>query len=348
MEKENSRPPTSDLNRSFNDEPSCRYLPPPMVSTPLTANAPPFRPGHSTHRHHHDVPPLPTINAAISKAFRRSSQPETANAAMTKALGHNNVAGRRLSQAPISGHQLVAEFAKLQLEEKQLPARVVAPMATWKMDVPHAPRAVSRSTSRTSSVSSIGSQSNAALSMIAPWSAVSSRRGQASLMTQAPPRNSAMFHESRFKTELCRQYDELGACDYGDRCMYAHGVEELKQLPYRHPKFKTERCSAFHDLGYCMFGPRCSFVHHRDTLEQIVQKIQQDQEAYEAQQNLLAPAVTAEAIANAVSNAQVDELSTLDFSEFDAYVDKLVATDDFNLFCKDQSSRLPTFQRITA
>lgn len=73
---------------------------------------------------------------------------------------------------------------------------------------------------------------------------------------------NSMFSESRYKTvwkrvgfvihffnyalivlwqELCRQFDEIGDCEYGDRCLFAHGFEELKAPNNRHPKFKTER-----------------------------------------------------------------------------------------------------------
>lgn len=89
-----------------------------------------------------------------------------------------------------------------------------------------------------------------------------------------------MFQESRYKTELCRQFEELGVCEYGDRCLYAHGTFELKQMPNRHPKFRTERCSAYHDLGYCMFGPRCSFLHQKEDwvalLREIHEKVEKE------------------------------------------------------------------------
>jgi len=91
------------------------------------------------------------------------------------------------------------------------------------------------------------------------------RRG----MPEAPKQN-LMFNESRYKTELCRQYSELGVCEYGDRCLFAHGQYELKNLPNRHPKFKTERCSAYHDLGFCDFGPRCSFIHDKINTERVL------------------------------------------------------------------------------
>lgn len=90
----------------------------------------------------------------------------------------------------------------------------------------------------------------------------------------APPKHNVMYHESRYKTEICRQFDEIGECEYGDRCLFAHGLFELKNVPHKHPKFKTERCSAFHDLGFCAFGPRCSFVHETADASEILDNIQ--------------------------------------------------------------------------
>jgi len=66
---------------------------------------------------------------------------------------------------------------------------------------------------------------------------------------------------SRYKTELCRPFQESGTCKYGDRCQFAHGVEEIRTL-VRHPKYKTELCRTFHSTGFCPYGPRCHFVHN--------------------------------------------------------------------------------------
>lgn len=65
---------------------------------------------------------------------------------------------------------------------------------------------------------------------------------------------------SRYKTELCRQFSENGQCKYGDKCQFAHGVEELKDVK-RHPKYKTDFCKTFHSKGFCPYGPRCHFIH---------------------------------------------------------------------------------------
>lgn len=66
---------------------------------------------------------------------------------------------------------------------------------------------------------------------------------------------------SRYKTELCRPYEESGRCRYGDKCQFAHGTHELRVLS-RHPKYKTDLCRTFHTTGYCPYGARCHFVHN--------------------------------------------------------------------------------------
>lgn len=66
---------------------------------------------------------------------------------------------------------------------------------------------------------------------------------------------------SRYKTELCRPYEESGICKYGDKCQFAHGYNELRNLA-RHPKYKTELCRTYHKVGFCPYGPRCHFVHN--------------------------------------------------------------------------------------
>ncbi|TRY89401.1 hypothetical protein DNTS_010805 [Danionella cerebrum] len=68
---------------------------------------------------------------------------------------------------------------------------------------------------------------------------------------------------SRYKTELCRTFAERGICKYGNKCQFAHGPEELRDLS-RHPKYKTEPCRTFHSIGFCPYGIRCHFVHNAE------------------------------------------------------------------------------------
>ncbi|ORX43179.1 hypothetical protein DM01DRAFT_1266445, partial [Hesseltinella vesiculosa] len=63
-----------------------------------------------------------------------------------------------------------------------------------------------------------------------------------------------------YKTELCRNWSETGACRYLEKCQYAHGVEELIQVE-RHPRYKTEECRTFSREGTCCYGSRCTFIH---------------------------------------------------------------------------------------
>ncbi|XP_076169202.1 tis11 zinc finger protein [Ptiloglossa arizonensis] len=72
---------------------------------------------------------------------------------------------------------------------------------------------------------------------------------------------SASEPTSRYKTELCRPFEESGTCKYGDKCQFAHGYNELRNLA-RHPKYKTELCRTFHTIGFCPYGPRCHFIHN--------------------------------------------------------------------------------------
>jgi hypothetical protein len=60
--------------------------------------------------------------------------------------------------------------------------------------------------------------------------------------------------ETKFKTEMCRNWLELGACGYGKKCNYAHGkVEILDKLP-ANEKYKSKDCLPFHEKGYCTYG----------------------------------------------------------------------------------------------
>ncbi|XP_063060593.1 mRNA decay activator protein ZFP36L1-like [Engraulis encrasicolus] len=70
---------------------------------------------------------------------------------------------------------------------------------------------------------------------------------------------------TRYKTELCRTYEESGTCKYGAKCQFAHGMDELRGLN-RHPKYKTEPCRTFHTIGFCPYGARCHFIHNADEI----------------------------------------------------------------------------------
>lgn len=59
-----------------------------------------------------------------------------------------------------------------------------------------------------------------------------------------------------YKTEICRSYEETGKCKFDDRCLFAHGKEELREVK-RHPRYKTEICRVSFTLcpnNFSLFG----------------------------------------------------------------------------------------------
>ncbi len=56
-------------------------------------------------------------------------------------------------------------------------------------------------------------------------------------------------------------YREKSTCPHGARCLFAHGLTELRPYRGRHPKHKTQPCKSFHETGYCNYGYRCSYIH---------------------------------------------------------------------------------------
>ncbi|XP_054453846.1 mRNA decay activator protein ZFP36 [Anoplopoma fimbria] len=75
-----------------------------------------------------------------------------------------------------------------------------------------------------------------------------------------PAQVQPVLAPNRYKTELCRGFQETGSCKYGSKCQFAHGEAELRGL-FRHPKYKTEPCRTFYNFGYCPYGSRCHFIH---------------------------------------------------------------------------------------
>lgn len=69
----------------------------------------------------------------------------------------------------------------------------------------------------------------------------------------------------KFKTEMCRNWT-LGLCQFGDKCAFAHGSEEIRSK-LKFSNYKTKDCKQFHELGYCQYGSRCQFKH-RETSEE--------------------------------------------------------------------------------
>ncbi|KAI9285427.1 hypothetical protein BC943DRAFT_277725 [Umbelopsis sp. AD052] len=74
------------------------------------------------------------------------------------------------------------------------------------------------------------------------------------------PKTSKDKKADLYKTEMCRNWQEIGYCRYGKKCRYAHGHTELRAVK-RHQRYKTEVCRTYHETGTCPYGVRCTFIH---------------------------------------------------------------------------------------
>uniref|UniRef100_A0A8C8DNC8 mRNA decay activator protein ZFP36 n=1 Tax=Oryzias sinensis TaxID=183150 RepID=A0A8C8DNC8_9TELE len=141
----------------------------------------------------------------------------------------------------------------------------LAPQQHWNRELPqsslsHIPFRVDRS------VSMIEGRADKSVSppllLPPPGLCVNNNNCGASPRAPVPPPHIS----TRYKTELCRTYEESGSCKYGAKCQFAHGLEELRGLS-RHPKYKTEPCRTFHTIGFCPYGARCHFIHNADEIQ---------------------------------------------------------------------------------
>lgn len=63
------------------------------------------------------------------------------------------------------------------------------------------------------------------------------------------------------KTELCKNWELVGECRFGDECSFAHGMDQLQPKKHLHEKYKTKPCKRFHKQGACCYGNRCQYKH---------------------------------------------------------------------------------------
>ena len=75
-------------------------------------------------------------------------------------------------------------------------------------------------------------------------------------------------NDPKYKTELCKKFMETNFCEYGNKCRFAHGYNELvvkKQINH----YKQKLCNSFFNKGYCPYGSRCNFKHDERKIQQI-------------------------------------------------------------------------------
>lgn len=69
------------------------------------------------------------------------------------------------------------------------------------------------------------------------------------------PQNTYSYR-LKFKTELCKNFEAVGSCRWGDQCCYAHGSSELRNKTHLNSNYKSKICKHFHGQGACPYGLR--------------------------------------------------------------------------------------------
>lgn len=88
--------------------------------------------------------------------------------------------------------------------------------------------------------------------------------GSLELGTQKANRTNAC----KYKTEICKNFSEMGSCPYRSKCQFAHGSEELLQTaPAPRKAYRTKKCKSFWESGVCRYGFRCQFLHYASEAE---------------------------------------------------------------------------------
>ncbi|KAL4484277.1 hypothetical protein ABPG72_006388 [Tetrahymena utriculariae] len=75
--------------------------------------------------------------------------------------------------------------------------------------------------------------------------------------------------EQKYKTELCKNWVSKGICQYGQKCRFAHGKEELIERLAMNKNYKTKLCSAYHKEQVCQYAARCHFKHDERPVSEI-------------------------------------------------------------------------------
>ena len=86
----------------------------------------------------------------------------------------------------------------------------------------------------------------------------------------------------RYKTALCRHFDTPQGCSYGEKCQFAHGINELKQIDKnmmaQNPmqamdnkqknilNYKIVKCKNWEKDKSCKYGAHCTYAHGEEEL----------------------------------------------------------------------------------
>ena len=86
-------------------------------------------------------------------------------------------------------------------------------------------------------------------------------------------RQKTIIDETKFKTEMCKNWQTRGFCNYEAKCKFAHGPHELNKKDFVNKNlYKSKPCISFHTKHFCPYGLRCLFIHQDKPLKSIVEK----------------------------------------------------------------------------
>ena len=74
--------------------------------------------------------------------------------------------------------------------------------------------------------------------------------------------------DPKYKTELCKTFMQKHICQYGNKCRFAHGENELVTKTQNN-NYKKKTCKSFFNLGYCPYGIRCNFQHDQRKISEV-------------------------------------------------------------------------------
>ena len=57
-------------------------------------------------------------------------------------------------------------------------------------------------------------------------------------------------------------HSQTGFCKWADKCLFAHGVEEIKAKTHVPIRYKTKKCENYSKTGFCPYGQRCLYIHN--------------------------------------------------------------------------------------
>ncbi|KJE98272.1 hypothetical protein CAOG_08261 [Capsaspora owczarzaki ATCC 30864] len=237
-----------------------------LPSLALSAAADPFIPGFNFHQlAGNGARPIPE-SVMLAAAMSRTSTASAGKPAPVRTLPSSPIRAG-VAAAPIVG----VLGSQSMLADQGLPPSSSLYMAQQSSSSSSSSSSASSSSSSASSSMTFSTMTMGGLIMsptkqhyaqntvVSDTQSFAGQDAAASEVDSSPPRADKSSNVL-YKTELCHSFQSTNYCKYKDKCQFAHGAHELRNV-LRHPKYKTNLCRSFQAIGSCPYGHRCHFVH---------------------------------------------------------------------------------------